>query len=239
MTVTTAASLPNDTRLKELLSRVRALGGTHAEGNEALQRFFMEVAEGGRDQYLNLDKNTDKQDVIDTLYGEYVKGFSKKASDQHTPEGMSSNKSKARAVLKASVKPNVDFPLVIDSLIRIRAEKAKAVKCFAPAAAIVSAARLQQKQDDNLSDDQIAEVVVKPDPKDKTHEGQAKKALKIVEDLITGDGGLPALGDNEHLIRAQEGIQAYLNGFQVSRDEDEARAILAKLGWTVVETTVE
>ena len=231
----TETNQANDTRMKDLLSEVRALGGQYADGNEAKARLCIKVAEGGKDELLNLDKNQDKQDCIDTIYGEYLKGFSKKNVFDHTPEGMSSNKSKLRAVLKASVKSGVDFPVVIDNVIRTRKEAVKTQKCLSPEQAIVAAARLQQKQDDNLSDDQVKELVLKDGPKEKTHEGQAKKALKIVEDLITGDGGLPALGDNEHMIAAQESIQAYLNTFALVRDTEAAKEIIAKLGWTVVQ----
>lgn len=220
---------------KKFFKKVSALGGQHGEGEDALAKLAYATARAVGDGVVTFDKDTDGKDDFHRIYEAYVAGYSKKSIHEHGKKGKTSNVSKLRAVGKASLKASCDFYGNIDTLHKIRAEEEKAGNPVKGAyQAIVEAARIQQAQDDDLTDDQIREIVGKSVGEEPTVEDRLNAAKKILEGLITGENKWGLKDQDPDTITACEAITSRLATMVVARETNEIKARAQELGLTLV-----
>lgn len=191
MTDTTNGAKPNDTRREDFMAESRELGREMALGKDSLPKWAMKVARAAADGVISLQKNADGEDDITIAYTDLMKAASKKAIHEHTTGGLKANISKARQIATAAQKPTADFVTTLDKVAEVRLEKLAAKEKVKPAyAAFVDAARTQNEQDDDLTDEQISEVVLKPEPSEQTEEKILDRCAKALEDLVSGEKGI-------------------------------------------------
>ena len=182
----------NNYHYDDLMAKAREYGKAQAAGADALPMLACSVAETASTGALSDTKDANGMDDIARVYAGFVAACSKKAVHEHTDGGVKANTSKLRQIKRAAEKPTCDFyghvmPRVIATRLNLAKE---GVKVKAAYAAYVDAAREQIKQDDNLSDDQIADAVRKPEPADKSVVKELNAIQKRMEGLISGDCGV-------------------------------------------------
>jgi len=225
----------SESATKKFFRTARELGGQHGLGEDALVKLAAAVAYAASDGAITLDKDTEGKDDAHRAYDAYVDGFSKKNLHEHAKKGKTANVSKLRAVMKASVRPSCDFVGGIDTLTRIRAVEEKAGNPVKGAyQAIVEAARAQQTQDDDLTDEQLREIVGKAASEDPTIEDRLNAAKKILEGLITGENKWGLKDQDPNTITACEAITSRLATMVVARETQEIKDKAQALGLTLV-----
>jgi hypothetical protein len=143
------------------------------------------------DGVLSATPLADGTDQIADAYTAAMKAASKKAIHEHTTGGIKANVSKLRQIAKAAAKPTADFILTLDRVAAARLEAVgKKEKVRTAYASFVEAARTQCSQDDDLSDEQIVEAFMKPEPKEQTEEAILDRCAKALEDLVSGEKGV-------------------------------------------------
>jgi hypothetical protein len=189
----------NDTRLEDFMSESRELGRELAQGKDALPKWALKVARAAADGVISLTKDQDGEDDIARAYADLMKSASKKAVHEHTTGGIKANVSKARQIAIASTKPTCDFVDVLNRAVVLRQEMQANDEKVKPAyAAFVEAARTQNEQDDDLSDDQLAEALRKKDPAEQTEEKILERVEKALGSLIEGDKGVKSNDPRVH-----------------------------------------
>lgn len=228
-----AHSTTNDHRMGDFMKEVRAFGRAAAEGKDSLPMLAVRAAEMSKDGVISTDKDPDGKDDASRIYEAYAEAMSKKAVHDHTAGGLKANISKLRQIIVASAKPTCDFPATLGRVHAAHQDmQAKAketgIKPKAPYVAYVDAARLQTEQDDDLSDDQIKEVIRRKDPADPTVEKILSRCAKQLEDLISGEKGVK--DDHELTEQAFNCIRDRLTALVTARETEETRKKAVALG---------
>jgi hypothetical protein len=224
-----ASALTNDQRLKTLMKDVKGLGEEAALGRDSLPKLALKVAFASADSVISGDKDTTGVDDYGRIYAEYIKADSKKAVHEHTAGGQKANVSKLRQIGTASAMPSCDFYATINTLLGERdkqiAEEVKVRPCYA---SIVEAARKQLAQPDDLTPEQIAECIRKPDAADKSVEGELKRVEKILGDLISGEKSVTC--KDQDVVDWQAQVAGKIATMQLMRERIETRAKALELG---------
>ena len=228
----------NDTRLADLTADVREYGRLAAQGKDSLPMYAVRIVNAAADGVISTEKDANGVDDAERLYTELVKAQSRKAVHEHTAAGLKANISKTRQLIIAASKPTCDFAGdVLPRTQTVRKEvlakdpKAK-VKSAYPA--YVDAARAQNDQDDALSDEQLAEVVMKPETTDPTLETIYEAIEKKLEGVISGENKHGLKDDNPLIVEAHGLIRQALAAMLVKTERAEFLAKAAELGLTVV-----
>lgn len=129
---TLAHNTQNDTRLKDMLARVRKLGEDAGKGKDAREKLALELVRGAQDGFVG-------EDDLENVLTEYIDAESKKAIHNHKADSLKVLKSKCNALLKAAAlykgdNSPVNFAHTLDKLVQtIRPDLRKAEKKLKPA----------------------------------------------------------------------------------------------------------
>lgn len=188
--VETPAHLKNDNRFSDLMKKVAKFGEESSLGRDSLPKLAHAVVAAAADGVLDLetkDKNGD--DCAAQIYNKYVMAESKKAIHEHSEGGKKANVSKLRQLIAVGCSTTVDAVDLMQRAFQAReAMQADDNKVKPAYPFYVEVAREQLKEKSPLTDRQLERLACKDAPKEKTIEGELKRALKILEDLVTGEG---------------------------------------------------
>lgn len=220
----------NDTGLEQFMAAGRALGKDAANGAAVLPKMGCLVSEAASNGLLSNAKDADGNDDLANFYIGFTKANAKNTKYESTVGGLKANVSKLRQIAIAAAKPTCDYHgTALPAIIAKHAEMGKAgEKTKALYAAMVDAARDQNAQDDDLSDDQIAAAVRKPEPADKTVEKELAAIQKRLEDLISGDKGVKC--DAPELVDAYDIVRDITNTMSLVTRRQAAMAEAIELG---------
>jgi hypothetical protein len=227
--------LSNDERMKILLGEVREFGRDTAAGRDALPMLALKVAYASADGVISSQKDASGSDDYARIYAEYTKADSKKAVHEHTSGGLKANVSKLRQIGNAAGMPSCDFYNTINTIVTDRVKMESEDQKVRPLyASIVEAARVQLAQPDDLTPEQIEECIKKPEADEKSVEGELKRVVKVLDQLIKGDKG-PKCADQE-IVDAHSLLSGKLAALVHGRSVVEAIAMANSLGLSVVVT---
>jgi len=189
--VETPAHLKNDNRFSDLMKKVVKFGEESSLGRDSLPKLAHAVVAAAADGVLDLEtKNKAGEDCAVQIYDKYVSAESKKAIHEHSEGGKKSNVSKLRQLITVGCSTTIDAVDLMQRAFKAReAMQADDNKVKPAYPFYVEVAREQLKEPKTaLTDRQLERLACKEAPKDKTIEGELKRALKILEDLVTGEG---------------------------------------------------
>jgi hypothetical protein len=220
----------NDHRFDDLLKQVGEFGEESAQGKDALPKLFLRVVQAAADGVIDTekDKHGDGIDDAARIYRVYADNEGHKAIHQHTKDGLKANVSKLRCGVRLGLMTSVDGVVVIDRAVTIRGnQEAASNKCKSAYPAYVDVAREQLKQDTELTDDQIKEVVLKPEPAEKDVVVELKAIEKKLERIITGEGGVK--DQSQEVIDAHALIRTRLAALVTKAERDKKLAMYSEL----------
>lgn len=188
--VETPAHLKNDNRFSDLMKKVAKFGEESSLGRDSLPKLAHAVVQAAADGVLDLEtKDKNGNDCAVQIYEKYVTAESKKAIHEHSEGGKKANVSKLRQLIAVGCSTTVDAPDLMQRAFQAReAMQADDNKVKPAYPFYVEVAREQLKEKSALTDRQLERLACKEAPKEKTIEGELKRALKILEDLVTGEG---------------------------------------------------
>jgi hypothetical protein len=189
--VETPAHLKNDNRFSELMKKVTKFGEESSLGRDSLPKLAHAVVAAAADGVLDLEtKDKSGNDCAAQIYDKYLTAESKKAIHEHSEGGKKANVSKLRQLITVGCSTTVDavdlFQRAFKAREAMQADDNK-VKPAYPFYIDVARAQIGEPKS-ALSDRQLERLACKDAPKEKTVEGELKRALKILEDLVTGEG---------------------------------------------------
>lgn len=185
----TSAALSNDKRFSDLMKQVTKFGEEASLGKDSLPKLAHAVVKAAADGIIDLETKDDKgNDAAHRLYDSYVKGESKKAIHEHSAGGKKANVSKLRQLIAMGCMTTVDGFDVMQRAFQARENMiADSAKVKAAYPFYVDVAREQLKSDKPLGDNELGDIALKDAPAPKTLEGELKRALNILEGLVTGE----------------------------------------------------
>lgn len=188
------AALPNDQRLKKLVSQVGSLGAEASLGADALPKLAHAVVTAAAEGVIDLatkHKLRDGKsmgDVATFLYEKYAAQESSKAIHEHSKAGIKGNASKLRQLVSLGLMTTVDGVEVMNNAFTARDNMMKDDNKVKPAYVYyVEVAREQIKLDKPLSMRALETLAVKEAPEDKTLQDEVERCIGILEGLVTGE----------------------------------------------------
>jgi len=186
-TVETPSHLKNDKRFSDLMKQVTKFGEEASLGKDSLPKLAMAVVAAAADGVIDTEtKNSKGEDAATQIYNKYASTESKKAIHEHT--GTKANASKLRQLISMGAMTTIDAVEVMQLAFTARNNmisddnKVKSAYPF-----YVDVAREQLKRVSALTQTELEELAVKEEPKAKELEGELKRAMKILEGLVTGE----------------------------------------------------
>lgn len=239
------ADQPNDTRLAEGVKVIRELGRDSALGKDSLPKLAFQFTKMAAEGVIDLEKKYDgddlpkggkyKYDDAEFLFNEYSKAEGKKAVHERSAGGLKANISKARQFVQFGMLTTVDPQDVLERAAKVRKQMMiDSRKVKSAYAAYIDVARTQIKNaDDALTDDQLAEVIAKPEKASpelrKIIDGVFKKLEKLYTDGIDG-----VVDQSDHIKNACDALRDRLAEIDAANQPDatdeEAEQVLAQLG---------
>lgn len=185
----TPAALSNDKRFADLKKQIHKLGEEASLGKDSLPKLAHAVVKAAADGIIDLDtKDAKGQDVAHQLYDQYVAGESKKAIHEHSAGGKKANVSKLRQLIQMGAMTTIDAVEVMQEAFQAREDMISDSQKVKPAYPFyVEVAREQLKLDKKLDKKALEDLALKDAPTAKTVEGELKRALSILEGLVTGE----------------------------------------------------
>lgn len=228
----------NDTRKDDFDTKVSELGKLHAKGTDALAMLAIAVAYAAADGVISGDKDTNGDDDYVRAYTRYNKAREKHEVHEHTAGGFKAQVSKLRQIGTASTMTTCDFKtslqLALDKRTELLGDKQK-VKAAYPM--LVSLARTQLDQPDDVTADQIEEAARKAEADEKTLEGEIKRMHGIADALIEGKKGVSCT--DQWLVDIHAVLASQLSAFQIRRETEETLAAAARLGISLAPAPME
>ena len=185
----TPAALSNDKRLSDLLKQVGQFGAEASLGKDSLPKLAHAVVRAAADGIIDADtKDAKGNDSATIIYERYAANESKKAIHEHSSGGKKANISKLRQLISMGVMTTIDAVEVMQAAFEARNamiaddNKVKSAYPF-----YVDVAREQLKQPTPLSKAELEDIALKDAPKPKTLEGELKRAMNILEGLMSGE----------------------------------------------------
>jgi hypothetical protein len=221
----------NDTRLNDFMSQVREFGRDSASGKDALPKLAHAVVRAVCDGVVDTAKDADGNDAAARIFTEYVKSEGKKAVHERTGNGLKANISKLRQIVNFAGNPKWDAVDVMNRAFACRQDLVEHDIDPKPAyASYVDLAREQLKQDDALTDEQIAAVMMKTTKeREVTLQGELEKMKKKVEGFITGEDKNGIKDQSPELIQIQELLGQKLAALMISEQEAEDARLQGEL----------
>lgn len=239
------ADQANDTRLADGVKFIRELGRDSAAGKDSLPKLAFQITKMAAEGVIDLDKKYEgddlpkggkyKYDDAEFLFNEYSKAEGKKAVHERSAGGLKANISKVRQFVQFGMLPNVDPQDVLERAAKVRKQMILDTKKVKSAyAAYIDVARTQIKgADDALTDDQLADVIAKPEKASpelrKIIDGMFKKLEKLYTDGIDGVQDM-----SDHIKTAADALRDRLAEIDAANapepTDEEAAQTLAQLG---------
>lgn len=232
-TAETPASLKNDKRKADLFKSVSKLGEEASLGRDSLPKLAHAVVKAAADGVIDLDtKDAKGNDAAFEIYEKYATAESKKALHEHSAGGKKANVSKVRQLIAMGVMSGIDAVEVMQSAFEARenmindSQKVKSAYPF-----YVDVAREQLKNESKkLSQSELEGIALKDGPKEKSLEGELKRALGILEGLVTGENR-DKLKDSDELTEAAfHAIKERLDKMATLRAKEKLMKDAAALG---------
>lgn len=228
----TPAEQKNDKRKADLLKSVSKLGEEASLGRDSLPKLAHAVVKAAADGIIDLDtKDAKGNDAAHEIYEKYASSESKKALHEHTGGGKKANVSKVRQLIAMGCMTTIDAVEVMQSAFEARenmindSQKVKSAYPF-----YIDVAREQQKSDTALTQKQLEEISLKDAPSAKTLEGELKRALGILEGLVTGENRDKIKDADELTEAAFHAIKERLDKFATLRAKEKLMKDAAALG---------
>jgi hypothetical protein len=228
----TPAAQSNDKRMSDLMKQVTKFGEEASLGKDSLPKLAHAVVRAAADGYIDLDtKDAKGNDAAHQLYDAYVKGESKKAIHEHSAGGKKANVSKLRQLISMGCMTTIDGADVMQRAFQARENMiADSAKVKAAYPYYVDVAREQLKQDKPLTDNELGDIALKDAPAPKTVEGELKRALNILEGLVTGENR-DKIKDADPLTEAAfQAVKERLDSIATLRNREKLMAQAAALG---------
>jgi hypothetical protein len=227
-----AHSLTNDNREAEFDAFTREKGRDHAVGNDALPSWAIGFVRAVSDGVFDIAKDANGEDAAMRKFKLYASSKGKKAYHDRSEGSQKAQASKVRQLMNAAANPKFDFVDVLNRGITIRQTAIDdGIEVKSPFPAYVDLAREQLKQDDELDDAQIYAAVTKNEvTREVTVEGQLKKALKIVEDLIAGEKNPGVVDQSPEVMQVGELLNTRLSEVISLREASEKIEKAIELG---------
>lgn len=217
----------NDKRKSDLLKTVGKLGEEASLGRDSLPKLAHAVVKAASDGVINGD---DAEDI----YTRYANAESKKAIHEHSTSGKKANVSKLRQLIEMGCMTTIDAVEVMQAAFQARenmvadSQKVKSAYPF-----YVDVARSQQKSDKPLASDTLEDLALKNEPSAKTLEGELKRAMRILEGLVTGENRDSIKDDHENVEAAFHLLKDRLDAMATLRQQVALRQKAAELGMTL------
>ena len=224
------AHLKNDKRFSDAMKAIRKFGEESALGKDSLPKLAQYVVRLAADGVIDTEtKNAKGDDAATMIYEAYVKAESSKAIHEHT--GTKANVSKLRQLIKLGNLTTVDAVELMQDALEARdammADDNK-VKPAYPFYIEVARAQLEAPQK-RLERKVLERMVCKEEQKEKTIEGELKRAMTILENLVTGEGKAPK--DTDELTDAAfNAVRDRLHKIEQARQLAKLHEQAAKLG---------
>lgn len=223
--------LANDKRFADLMKQVGKLGEEASLGRDSLPKLAMAVVKAAADGIIDLEKDSKGLDAAHSLYERYAANESKKAIHEHSAGGKKANVSKLRQLIAMGMMPTIDAFEVMQDAFTARenmindSNKVKAAYPY-----YVEVAREQLKSEKRLTTRQLEDLVLKDAPTEKTLEGELKRAMKILEGIVTGENR-DKIKDNDALTEAAfHAVKERLDKLATLKARQDLMAQAAKLG---------
>ncbi len=233
----TPASQSNDKRLPELLKQVTKFGEEAALGKDSLPKLAHAVVRAAADGAIDLEtkhkgKDGKDCDVAQYLYEKYANAESKKSIHEHSAGGFKGNVSKLRQLISMGLMTTVDATIVMTDAHEAREGmlKEEGVKVKSAYPFYVDVAREQLKTDKPLTKRELEAISIKDEPNEKTLEGELKRALKILEGLVTGENRDKIKDDDALTEQAFNAIRDRLSAMATLVARQKLMQEAAKLG---------
>lgn len=224
------AHLKNDKRFADAMKAIRKFGEESALGKDSLPKLAQYVVKLAADGVIDAEtKNAKGDDAAKVIYEAYVKAESSKALHEH--KGVPQQESKLRQLIKVGSLTTIDAVELMQDAFEAREAMIADDNKVKPAYVFyVEVARAQlENPKDRLERRALERMVCKDEPKEKTIEGEVKRAMKILEDLISGEGKAPQ--DTDELTDAAfQALRDRLYKFENARQLAKLHEQAAKLG---------
>jgi hypothetical protein len=230
------ASNTPENALKKFFGQCTKAGLGAAAGQDALPVLAYAVVQaasngliGLKDKHVKGQPKSSEPDDAQKAFAAYSKGYAKQA---HVGASLKAQESKLRQMIKFGCGTAYDPIEVLDNAIKIHKEMSKAEIPVKPAyAAYVDVARTQTDNDhcgQALTDDELREIMTKPEGEENTVEKVLKAVEKKLEKLIAGDTA-GVRDQSDEVIKAHEYITQRLAALIRQQKIKEARAVLVVL----------
>lgn len=228
----TDAKMANDKRVSDLMKQVHKLGEEASLGKDSLPKLAHAVVKAAADGVIDLDtKDAKGNDAAHQLYEKYVSGESKKAIHEHSAGGKKANVSKLRQLINLGCMTTVDGFEVMQRAFQARENMiADSAKVKAAYPFYVDVAREQLKADKPLTDNELNDIALKDAPAPKTLEGELKRALSILEGLVTGENRDKIKDDDALTDAAFQAVKERLDKIATLRQREALMKQAAALG---------
>lgn len=221
---TDTTTLKNDKRKTDLMRQVGKLGEEASLGRDSLPKLAHAVVKAAADGVITGDDAED-------LYTRYATAESKKAIHEHSAGGKKANVSKLKQLINMGEMTTIDGVEVMQAAFEARENATAAENKVKPAYPFyVEVARAQLKSDTALDGDTLEEMAIRNDPNAKTVEGELKRAMKILEGLVTGENRDKIQDASDNTIGAFELIRDRLEQLQMHSKREELRKKAKALG---------
>lgn len=226
------AHLKNDKRFSDLMKQVTKFGEEASLGRDSLPKLAHAVVKAAADGVLDTETKDGKgNDAAAQIYEKYVAAESKKAIHEHSGGGKKANVSKLRQLISMGAMSTIDAVEVMQAAFQAREDMMADDNKVKPAYPFyVEVAREQLKRDTPISKKELEDLVIKGGPAEKTLEGELKRALKILEGLVTGENR-DKIKDEDALTEAAfQAVRERLDGLATLRQRQKVMQEAAKLG---------
>lgn len=231
-TNTTPSHGKNDTRYDDLIAQVEQLGAEAALGKDSLPKLAHAVVKASADGVIDANaKDQNGYDAAHSIYSKYAASEGSKALHEHTKGSAKAQISKLRQLINMGAMTTIDGVLVMQAAFETREELRGTDAKLKPAYAYyVDVAREQLKRDMPLTTEELEEIAIRNEPKEKGVEDELKRACKILEDLVTGEGRHRLRDDSELTEAAFQAVRERLEEFATLRAREKLSKDAAKLG---------
>ena len=230
----TPAELSNNAkRMTELMKQVGKLGEEASLGKDSLPKLAHAVVKAAADGVIDLEtKDAKGNDAAHQLYDKYAIAESKKAIHEHSSGGKKANVSKLRQLIAMGAMTTIDAVEVMQRAFQARENMMRedGVKVKPAYPFYVDVAREQQKSKKALSDRELEDIVQKDAPNAKTLEGELKRALNILEGIVTGENRDKIKDTNALTEAAYNALKERLEALATLKKRDELMKKAAALG---------
>lgn len=225
----TTTDRKNDKRKSDLMKQVGKLGEEASLGRDSLPKLAHAVVKAAADGVVTGDDAED-------LYTKYATAESRKAIHEHSAGGKKANVSKLKQLINMGEMTTIDGVEVMQAAFEAREAMIADEQKVKPAYPYyVEVARAQLKSDTALTQSFLEETACKDSPSAKTVEGELKRAMKILEALVTGENRDKIKDASDNTIGAFELVRERLSQLDIHSKRQALRQQAAKLGLELAE----